>query len=245
MTEQIIVLLFIAFIAFFYSAVGHGGASGYLAVLSIAGLELAQIKTSALLLNVLVAGVSFFQFYRARHFNFKLFYPFAIAAIPMAYMGSLIQLNPEVYKQVLGFCLLAAVLRMLGVFNRNETDETKSVNLYYALLIGAVLGFVSGVIGIGGGIFLSPIILLLRWGTLKQTAAVSSLFIVTNSLAGILGMMNQKIEINTPVYLWLIVAMLAGFVGAAWGSKIVSSKLLKNVLAIVLFVAAIKLIFIA
>lgn len=244
MNELFGILFLLFIVAFFYSSVGHGGASGYIAVLSILGISAAIIKPSALLLNVFVAGIAFYQYYRNGHFRWKLFYPFAILSIPMAYLGSFIELDPTWYKRILGVCLLIAALRIIGAFNRKETIVPKELPLIAGLLIGAALGFISGMIGIGGGILLSPLILLFYWGNLKETSAVSALFIVVNSIAGMFGLWKQNITWHPQVYLWLGVAIIGGFLGAYWGSKRATNITLKNVLASVLFLAALKLIFI-
>ncbi len=238
----ILILLFI--VAFFYSSVGHGGASGYIAVLSILGISAVLIKPSALLLNIFVAGIAFYLYYRNGHFRWKLFYPFAILSIPMAYLGSFVDLDPTWYKRILGICLLVATLRIIGVFNRKETVVTRQLPLITGILIGVVLGFISGMIGIGGGILLSPLILLFNWGNLKETSAVSALFIVVNSIAGIVGLWKQNIVWHPQVYLWVGVAIAGGFLGSYWGSGKAINTTLKNVLASVLFLAALKLIFI-
>jgi uncharacterized membrane protein YfcA len=237
------ILLLLFLVAFFYSTVGHGGASGYIAVLTLIGISPLLIKPSALLLNIFVASISFYHYYKNGHFRWKLFYPFAILSIPMAYMGSFIVLDPTWYKRILGVCLLVAIFRILGLFNRKEIT-IKELPLISGLLIGAALGFLSGMIGIGGGIILSPIILLFRWGNLKETSAVSALFIVVNSIAGMVGLSKQEISWPPQVFLWIIVAVIGGFLGAYWGSKKAENKTLKNVLAVVLSFAAFKLIFI-
>ncbi len=244
MQEHILIILLLLVVAFFYASVGHGGASGYLAVFSLFGMAVADIKSSALILNVFVASASFFQYYRSGHFKWKLFYPFIILSIPMAYLGTFVELDPKLYKQILGVCLLIAVIRIAGFLKPKKETEIKEVALIPAILIGAVLGFVSGVIGIGGGIILSPLIILLHWGTLKQTSAVSSLFIVVNSIAGIIGLLRQDTVFNPQLGIWIAVTICGGFVGAWWGSKKVHGKMLRNLLAGVLLFAAIKLIFI-
>ena len=244
MTELFYILILLFIVAFFYSSVGHGGASGYLAVLSIIGISTLIIRPSVLLLNIFVAGISFYHYYRSGNFRWKLFYPFAILSIPMAYLGSFVVLNPVLYKQILGICLLVAILRILGVFNPKQTIATKQLPIAAGIIIGAVLGFGSGVIGIGGGIILSPLILLFNWGNLKETSAVSALFIVVNSVAGMLGFLKQGISFPPQFFLWLIVAIAGGFLGSYWGSRRAENATLKKVLAAVLFFAAIKLIFI-
>ncbi len=241
-TAYILGLLFI--VAFFYSSVGHGGASGYIAVLSLLGVSAMLIKPSALLLNVFVAGISFYHYYRSGHFRWKLFYPFAVLSVPMAFAGSFIKLDANLYKQLLGICLIIAVLRIVGVFNRKSESATKQLPLVAGIVIGAALGLFSGMIGIGGGIILSPLILLFNWGNLKESAAVSALFIVVNSFAGLLGFWKQGMAFSPEFLLWLSVAVTGGFLGSYWGSKRAENTVLKHVLAAVLLLAAAKLIFI-
>jgi uncharacterized protein len=238
-------LLCILFIvSFLYSSIGHGGASGYIAVLSIIGMSNEIIRPSALALNIFVASISFIQYYRSGYFKWHLFYPFALLSVPMAYLGSFVDLDPTWYKRIIGVCLIIAVLRIIGLFQPKETSVSKPTPLIIAMVIGALLGFLSGMIGIGGGIILSPIILICGWGNLKETAAVSALFIVVNSLAGILGLFNQHISWPNELPFWLIVTVAGGFLGAYWGSKKAENKTLKQVLAVVLLFASYKLIFI-
>ena len=244
MGELVGVLALLFIVAFFYSTVGHGGASGYIAVLTLLGISPLLIKPSALLLNIFVASIAFYHYYKNGHFKWRLFYPFAILSVPMAYAGSFMTLDPTWYKRIVGICLLFAILRIVGAFNRQKTTETKELPIVIGLLIGAALGFLSGMIGIGGGIILSPIILLFNWGNLKETSAVSSLFIVVNSIAGMVGLSKQTINWPPQVFLWLTVAVIGGFLGAYWGSKRAENTTLKNVLAVVLLFAAFKLIFI-
>jgi hypothetical protein len=244
MNEQTGILALLFIVAFFYSIVGHGGASGYIAVLTLIGVSSLLVKPSALLLNIFVSAIAFYQYYRNGHFRWKLFYPFALISVPMAYAGSFINLDPTWYKRILGVCLLFAILRIMGVFNRKEITETKQLPLVTGLIIGAVLGFVSGMIGIGGGIILSPIILLFNWGNLKETSAVSALFILVNSISGMIGLLRQEVSWPPYIFWWLAVAVAGGLLGAYYGSKKATNTMLKNILAVVLFFAALKLIFI-
>jgi uncharacterized membrane protein YfcA len=235
-----LILLFV--VAFLYSSVGHGGASGYLALMTLFGVATELMKPAALLLNIFVSFVSFYQFYRGGYFKWKLFYPFALASVPMAFIGSLVAIDAVTYKRILGLLLIFAIPRLFG-FAGKESAEQKEVNLYLALFIGALIGFLSGMIGIGGGIILSPLILFLSWGNMKQTAPVSALFIFVNSIAGMIGLLLKGNTIHQIIYEWLIIALLGGLLGAYYARKNFSNQLLKQLLGIVLIIASIKLLF--
>ncbi|MFC0775479.1 sulfite exporter TauE/SafE family protein [Terrimonas alba] len=234
------VLLF--FVAFLYASVGHGGASGYLALMAIFGIAPDVMKPTALLLNLFVSLTSFIQFYRGQHFKWRLFLPFAIASIPMAYVGGLVTVDAVIYKKILGLLLIIPIIRFL--FFRNITiDELKTPNILLSVLIGAAIGFLSGLIGIGGGIILSPILLLLKWSDMKQTAAISALFIFVNSIAGLAGQLTKGIQFSSDMYWYVIIAFVGGICGAYFGSLRFRQDILKYMLAIVLMVAAYKLLF--
>src|ERR1017187_3245656 len=235
-----LILLFV--VAFLYSSVGHGGARGYLALMTLFGVATELMKPAALLLNIFVSFVSFYQFYRGGYFKWKLFYPFALASVPMAFIGSLVAIDAVTYKRILGLLLIFAIPRLFG-FAGKESAEQKEVNLYLALFIGALIGFLSGMIGIGGGIILSPLILFLSWGNMKQTAPVSALFIFVNSIAGMIGLLLKGNTIHQIIYEWLIIALLGGLLGAYYARKNFSNQLLKQLLGIVLIIASIKLLF--
>ncbi len=242
MKESLEILTVLFFVSLLYSSVGHGGASGYLAALGMLGVSAVFMRPAALVLNLFVAGIAFFQYYRGGHFRWKLFYPFALLSVPMAFLGSKVALPEVLYKQALGVCLILAVLRILGLFNRKETLPDRELPLVTGLMIGALLGFVSGMIGIGGGIILSPVILLCRWGTMKETAAVSALFILVNSMAGLVGLFGQGMHWHPQLYLWVLVAIVGSVLGSYWGSHKAANQGLKNMLALVLLAASIKLI---
>lgn len=242
--EQFLIPFLILLVAILYASIGHGGASGYLALLALFDISLIEMKSSALILNIFVSGIAFYHYSKAGHFKWKLFYPFALLSVPMAYLGSFIKLDPTIYKQLLGICLILAIARILGFFGKNDTKSRKEIPLFVGLLIGAALGLFSGMIGIGGGIILTPLILLCSWASLKETAAVSALFILVNSISGIFGLVSQGISINSNLVTWIIVAIIGGFIGGFWGSKKAQNSNLKQVLAGVLFLASLKLIFI-
>lgn len=228
-------------VAFLYSGVGHGGASGYLALMSLFSMAPETMKPTALLLNLFVAGTAFYFYYKEGYFNKKLFLSFAIASIPMAYLGGTIEVETRIYKIILGILLIFAILKMLNVFGK-ENEYIREVRLWQGLLVGAVIGFFSGLIGIGGGIILSPVILLLHWGKMKEAAAVSALFIWVNSAAGLAGQFSNGITLNSQSYIMVGLAVVGGFLGSYYGSKKMTNKGVRYMLVIVLCAASVKLI---
>jgi uncharacterized protein len=239
---EIIFYILLFLVAFLYASVGHGGASGYLALMALFGIAPEVMKPTALLLNLFVSLTSFIQFYRGKHFKWQIFLPFAIASIPMAFVGGLIHIDGEIYKKILGILLLIPVIRF-WFFSKVDVTEFKKSNWALSLFIGATIGFLSGLIGIGGGIILSPILLMLRWTDQKQTAAISALFIFVNSIAGLLGQLQKGIHFSSDMYIYVAVAFTGGLVGAYFGALKFKQAILKNILASALLVASLKLIF--
>lgn len=238
--ELFYVILF--FVAFLYAAVGHGGASGYLALMAIYGIAPEEMKPTALVLNLFVSITSFTHYYRIGYFKYKIFIPMAAASIPLAFIGGMITVEENIYKRILGVLLLFPVLRFF-FFKNVEDNELKSHKVSFAIFIGGIVGLLSGMIGIGGGIILSPILLLLHWTNQKQTAAISAAFIFVNSVAGLCGMLTQGISFTKDMVLYVIVAFIGGFLGAYLGAKRFNHNVLKYVLATVLLLASYKLIF--
>lgn len=230
------------FVAFLYASVGHGGASGYLALMAIFNFTPEVMKPTALLLNLFVSLISFIQFYRGNHFNWKIFWPFAIASIPLAFVGGMIYVDTIIYKKMLGCLLIIPIIRFL--FFRNITiAEIKKSNPGLSLIIGAAIGFLSGLTGIGGGIILSPVLLLLKWADMKQTAAISALFIFVNSLSGLAGQLTKGIHFSTHMYAYAGIAFAGGICGSYLGSLKFNQSILKYALACGLIIASAKLLF--
>lgn len=230
------------FLAILYSSVGHGGASGYLALMAIFSFSPEFMRPSALVLNIFVSSIALFSYYKNGHFRLKLLLPFIISSVPFAFLGGAISVNPKTYKIILGVFLIIAITRIL-YRPKNHIDEIKKINKYFAYIIGIFLGFFSGLIGIGGGIILSPIIVLLRWGTIKETAAVSAAFILVNSISGLTGQVSQGIQLAPEIGYMLAAAISGGIIGSYMGSFRITDKALKYALSVVLTFASLKLLF--
>ena len=228
-------------IAFLYAAVGHGGASGYLALMAFFSFSPDVMRPTALVLNIFVSIISFLQYYRGGFFRLKLFLPFVVTSIPAAFAGGLVSIDGTLYKLILGILLLFPIVKLIGIIPETEPTK-KEIQIPIALFIGAVIGFFSGMIGIGGGIILSPLLLLLHWANMKESAAVSALFIFVNSIAGLLGLLQKGVVFQTEMIWMLVTALFGGFMGAYIGANKWENKLLKRVLAVVLLIAAVKLI---
>jgi uncharacterized membrane protein YfcA len=239
-TEIFFIILFV--VAFLYASVGHGGASGYLALMALYGVAPQEMKPTALFLNLFVSLTAFIQYYRGNHFKKEIFIPIALASIPFAFLGGMLSIDDHLYKKILGILLLLPVVRFF-FFKNVEDDRLVPPVKWISILLGAIIGLLSGMIGIGGGIILSPILILLLWTNQKQTAAISAAFIFVNSLAGLGGMLTQGISLTSNMILYIVVAFSGGLLGAYLGSKKFNQDILKYVLATVLLVAAYKLLF--
>lgn len=235
-----LLLLLLPIIAFLYASVGHGGASGYLALMSAFSFPMTFMKPTALVLNILVSAASFYFYYREKNFKWNLFYPFALSSIPFSFLGGYLEIDAFYYKIILATVLVFAVIRLLGIFG-NEKNTIKAINLPLALGFGALIGFLSGLLGIGGGIILSPVLLLFGWATMKQTAAVSALFILVNSISGLFGFVSQGGTLPESSWLLVGVVFIGGLFGAYYGSTKFNSKALRYVLSGVIGIAILKL----
>lgn len=242
MDLNFVFLVALFLVAFLYSSVGHGGASGYLALMALFAMPVISMKASALTLNLFVSATSFLAFQRAGYFRWWILLPLVIGSIPMAFLGARTHVDAPIYKIILGVFLLFAVARML--YQPKPTDKTIiPVNFIISIILGALLGFFSGMIGIGGGIVLSPILLLLGWTNVKETAAISAIFIFLNSASGLAGLVSTGIHLNPQIYIWVVLALIGAYLGAWIGSKKLSLVILNYLLAAVLFMASLKIFF--
>jgi uncharacterized membrane protein YfcA len=230
--------------AFLYASVGHGGASAYLAVMAVAGVAASDMRPIALQLNVLVSAIATLKFCRAGHFRWRLFWPFAAASIPAAYLGGSITLPTTAYKIVVGLVLLYAAWQLWWTARRGEElRPAREIPIAVAFLIGGALGVLSGLTGVGGGIFLSPLLLLLGWAGTKQTSAVAAPFILVNSLAALAAGLVKNPEMP-PDYVgaFAVLVLVGGWLGAEYGSRRFANPVVRRVLAVVLALAGGKMV---
>jgi len=242
MTIEFLLLLIagVFLIATLYSAVGHAGASGYIAVMSLLSFSPSVIKPTALSLNILVASIATWQFYKAGHFSWALFWPFAALAVPFAFLGGHFNLPTHVFKVVLGVVLLYSAMRFL--FQSKSSLSIHAPPRTIALVSGAGIGFLSGLTGTGGGIFLTPLLLFMGWADAKRAAAVSALFVLVNSISGIAGNLAATKSLPSFIIPLLLAAGLGGVLGSYFGSRRINAGAIKKLLAVVLLIAGFKLI---
>lgn len=228
-------------VSIMYSMVGHGGASGYMAVMSIFAVSTVYFRSSALIMNLFVASIAFFSFHKGYKIRWRLFLPFLVPAIPTAFIGALIHINPGTYKLILGILLMLALLRLL--YRPSRAYETKPPpGILVSAIIGSILGLLSGMIGIGGGILLSPIFILMKWTQVKETGVYSSLFILCNSLAGLIGLRFSGILLPPHFIYWIFVVVGGGLLGSTTAMKFLPVKYFKISLGLVLLFACFKLL---
>ncbi len=233
-------LIFVA--AMLYASVGHGGASGYLAAMALFGVAPEVMKPTALVLNILVSALAAGSFARAGFFDSRLFGPFALASVPMAFVGGAIQAPGDLYRAIVGIVLLLAATRFLIDVPAARSDRGGRPALWVSLAWGAGIGLLSGLTGVGGGIFLTPLLLLAGWADARRASAVSAAFIFVNSIAGLAGHLASVGQVPGAIRFWAPAALVGGFLGARAGSRHLAPKSLRRVLALVLLVAGLKLV---
>jgi uncharacterized membrane protein YfcA len=243
MTEHDAILaIAFALVALLYSSVGHAGASGYLAVMALAEIAPAQMKPVALIMNTAVAAIGTFNFWRGGWFRWRLFWPFVITSIPLALVGGALTLPDIYYKPLVGLVLLYSGARLLFPPRGRET-HLQPPAIPVAVGAGAGLGFLSGLTGVGGGIFLSPLVVLLGWGNVREASGVAAPFILVNSIAGLIGRATVDASIPTPTWPWLIAVVVGGLIGSWLGSRRLPMPSIRRLLAVVLVLAGAKMLF--
>jgi len=229
-SEVILLIPLIFLAALLFSSVGHGGASAYLAAFALIGMAPESMRPAALCLNVLVASIALYKFYRVRAFNWHLFWPVAVTSTPAAFIGGQIALPNHTYKFIVGLCLIYAAWTIFSQANKRDEIDVKPVVKPILFTTGAILGLLAGATGIGGGIFLSPILLFFSWAKTKVISGVAAAFILVNS------------TLPTGLGYWAIAAILGGWIGAEFGSKRLANQTIRKLLAVVLVFAGSKML---
>lgn len=242
LSQTLIVALAFLAAAALYASVGHAGASAYLAVMGLFGFAATTMKPTALALNILVAAIATVKFYRAGLFSWSLFWPFAIVSIPAAFVGGAMTLPAHWYKTLVGVVLLYAAVWMFRSALKPIARVTHPPPLFVALLSGLVLGFLAGLTGVGGGIFLSPLLLYMGWAETRPTSGVAAPFILVNSIAGLLGHFTSLAQVPGNIPIWAVAVAIGGWIGASYGSRRAPAPVLRQLLSVVLVVAGIKLV---
>ncbi len=233
--------LFLA-IALLYSSVGHGGGSGYLAIMALAGAAPGLMKPTALALNLVVATIALWRFSTAGHFSWSLLWPFAATSVPAAFLGGMLSLPGGIYRAVAGVILLLSAARLAGFTHASRAEVVRPPPAPAAFIAGAGIGLLSGLVGVGGGIFLSPLLLLAGWARAHETAGVSAAFILVNSASGLLGHVAASAALPSLLPVWALAVAGGGYLGASFGSRRLPAPRLRRLLGLVLLVAGGKLI---
>jgi uncharacterized membrane protein YfcA len=239
--QLILVAVAVVLAAFLYSSVGHAGASGYIAIMTLGGFATATIKPTALILNILVASIGSFQFWRAGHFSWRLFWPFALLSVPFAFVGGYVHLPTSTFGPLVGAVLLFSAARLF--FRQSDPPQATPPTKPVAMAVGAGIGLLSGLTGTGGGIFLTPLLLFRRWAHMRPAAAVSALFILVNSIAGLLGYFSSDRPVPSVAWVLAVAAVGGGTIGSYLGSRRFPVRTVSLLLGAVLVIAGAKLIF--
>lgn len=242
MSEVLLLALLFFGAALLYASVGHAGASAYLAAMALVGLSPAVMRPTALVLNLFVASIVVFRFARAGHTSTRALAPFVIGSVPFAFLGGTISLPPEIYRPLVAVVLLAGALR-LATSGGASTEDRSHVPWLPGIAAGAVIGLLAGLTGTGGGIFLTPLMVLAGWTGTRLAAGTSGAFILANSLAGLAGLIGTAQPLPAALPLWIAVVVAGGAIGAWLGSQHLTILSLRRVLAFVLLLAAAKLLF--
>jgi len=242
-SNPVITLLFytcIALAAALYSAVGQGGGSGYLAVMALFGLVPDVMKPAALTMNLAVSTIVWYRLYRAGQFRVDYFLPFMVTSVPAAFIGGAIMVGTVLYNVLVGAALLIAAGRL--IWRPKSTDQNRAPRRNPSFAIGAGLGVLSGITGVGGGLFLAPVLIFLGWCTLPQNFALSAAFIWVNSLSAIVGYLAWGHSLPEGLPLMILAALAGTAVGLILVARVATPVNLQRILGIVLFIAAIKMI---
>lgn len=238
----LIIALMMGVIAVLYASVGHAGASGYLAVMALMGVAPAVMKPSALVLNIVVSLIAVYQFYRAGAFSWRIFLPLAATSIPFAFLGGYLTLPTHWYKPLVGILLLYAVFYSFRRSYQANLPAPQAPSAVVLAMVGAFLGLLSGLTGVGGGIFLSPLLLRMNWAPVRMISGISAMFILVNSVSGLLGVMSRHPSMSDSLPYWVIAVVIGGYIGATLGSRHLNVALIQRFLSVVLLISGLKML---
>jgi uncharacterized protein len=244
--DPVVLLIALCFLAaaILYSSVGHAGASGYLAVMALFGVTPSVMRPTALILNIAVATIAASKFHRAGFFSWPLFWPFALTSVPAAFLGGRLALPTDGYRAVVGVVLLYAAWRTFSWAGAAAKEGFSSPPpVWVALAAGFGIGLLSGLTGVGGGIFLSPLLLMLGWASIREASGVAASFILVNSLAGFLGVLSTGPTLPSGILVWTPAVVIGGWIGAEYGSRRLAPPVLRRLLSVVLALAGLKFVF--
>lgn len=240
-----ILLLSFFVIAVIYSSVGFGGGSSYLAILALLAINFQLMRSTALLCNIIVVIGGVYIFYKEGKLDFKKSWPLVISSVPLAYFGGLWPIRQEPFFILLGITLVAvSILLWLQPEMTPTATNPKYNTVAFKILIGGTLGFLSGLVGIGGGIFLSPILHFIRWDEAKKISAIASFFILVNSVSGLTGQLQQHVSLDWN-FVWplLVTVFVGGQIGSRLGAQKFNQLYVKRITAVLILVAGTKILF--
>ncbi len=238
----VIIALMMGVVAVLYASVGHAGASGYLAVMALMGITPAVMKPSALVLNIVVSLIAVYQFYRAGAFSWRIFLPLAVTSIPFAFLGGYLTLPAHWYKPLVGVVLLYTVFYSFRRSYQSDLPAPQAPSAVVLAMVGALLGLLSGLTGVGGGIFLSPLLLRLNWAPVRVISGVAAMFILVNSISGLLGVMSHHPVLSDSLPYWITAVVIGGYIGATLGSRRLNVAMIQRFLSVVLLISGLKML---
>ncbi len=228
--------------AILYTSVGHAGASIYIAIMTLFNIPSSVIKPTALVLNIFIASFTSWRFIRKGFFDLKVLLPIALGAIPFAFLGGYINAPSHIYKSIVGFILIISAISLVTDLSKKIDKNLKKPPFFLAVLIGSCIGFLAGLTGTGGGIFLSPLILFLGWSSTKTTSGITALFILINSSFGLLGNYSSIQSLPNQLPLFIGATLIGALIGTTLGIKFYTANTIKKTLALVLVIAGLKLL---
>lgn len=247
MSESLVIVTFLLFfgIATLYSSIGHAGASGYLAIMALLSFAPESIKPTSLILNIIVALIASIRFIKDGYFDKKIFFSFVVFSIPASFIGGFLTLPSFYFKIIAGIFLIVSAVLLLFKKQKSDEEINETKNLWlWSALFGSLIGFISGIIGVGGGIFLTPLILMFGWTKVKNVSGISALFILLNSVSGLLGHFSALHKVDTNIFFWIAAVIAGGFLGSYLGSKKFNNRVIIYCLFVVLISAGLKFIFV-